>query len=407
MQIPAGGATTIPSFGTGTLGYRSPISGAVGFDAPDALFGDTGVLVLELDASRRDPATNRAPVTARLIPVIEDLSLEATDGTLLRRSIPALFSGLGRRPLGGDRWGTASAGSGIPDPAGGDPYTLFPPEQCLVAGCSTRIVPEYNFTSSDPDIADFVNQDPAVDQPAQALSGLQRQGRHRQHLRAPLPVQRRHDDGDGQRRRLLLLGAGDGAGRQRPAPLRHAAAEPQPVQTRRHSRCRAAPTASTTGSSWQPAAQLHASPSSAGCLPSTACAAGDRLAAAGPRRVHPDCGGRRGPRTGGCAAPTPADRAANPSGWRPRPYVPGRETARGGGRHRGVAGLLAPPARRRRTYCAALPAGARPACGDRRGLGPGRPGGAAAGACRTGPHGRRADPPTPGVMTRATGSAPA
>ena len=161
MRIPAGAATTIPSFGTGTLGYRSPISGAVGLETPDALFGDSGVLLLEVDVSRRDSGTNRAPVGVRLIPIIEDLSLEATDGTLLRRSRPALFRGLGRRPRGGDRWGRASAGSGNPEPSGGDPYTLFPPDQCLIAGCSARIAPEYSFTSSDPDIADFVKQDPA------------------------------------------------------------------------------------------------------------------------------------------------------------------------------------------------------------------------------------------------------
>lgn len=161
MRIPAGAAETIPSYGTGTLGYRSQIAGAVGLEVADALFGDGGMLVLELDASQRDPATNRAPVSVRLIPLIEDLSLEATDGTLLRRSRPALFRGLGRRPRGGDRWGQSSAGSGIPNPSGGDPYTLFPPAQCQVAGCSARIVPEYAFTSSDPDIADFVKQDPA------------------------------------------------------------------------------------------------------------------------------------------------------------------------------------------------------------------------------------------------------
>jgi hypothetical protein len=161
MPIPAGGATTIPSFGTGTLGYRSQLSGVVGGTSADSLFGDTGVMLFELNASQRDPATNRAPVAVRLIPVIQDLSLEAIDGSLLRRSIPALFSGLGRRPLGGDRWGVASAGSGIPDPSGGNPYTEFPPEQCLVAGCADRLKPEFSFTSSDPDIADFVRQDPA------------------------------------------------------------------------------------------------------------------------------------------------------------------------------------------------------------------------------------------------------
>ncbi len=158
MSIPAGAARTIPSFGTGTLGYRSQISGAVGLQVADALFGDSGIVLLEIG----DPAVgNVAPVSVRLIPLIEDLSLEATDGTLLRRSRPALFRGLGRRPRGGDRWGQASAGSGNPEPAGGDPYTLFPPAQCLVAGCATRIDPEYSFVSSDPDIADFVRQDPA------------------------------------------------------------------------------------------------------------------------------------------------------------------------------------------------------------------------------------------------------
>ncbi len=159
-RIPAASSRTIPSFGTGTLGYRSPIAGAVGLNSADSLFGDSGVLLLEVHAAQRDPETNRAPVSVRLVPVIEDLSLEATDGPLLRRSRPALFRGLGRRPRGGDRWGRAAAGSGNPDPSGGDPYTSFPPEQCLIPGCSARIAPEYRFTSSDPDIADFVRQDP-------------------------------------------------------------------------------------------------------------------------------------------------------------------------------------------------------------------------------------------------------
>jgi hypothetical protein len=159
VRIPAGAPSTIPSFGSGTLGYRSQISGAAGLQSADALFGDSGVMLLELGAP---PAGSTvAPVRVRLIPLIEDLSLEATDGTLLRRSRPALFRGLGRRPRGGDRWGQASAGSGNPEPSGGDPYTLFPPDQCLVAGCATRIDPEYSFVSSDPDIADFVRQDPA------------------------------------------------------------------------------------------------------------------------------------------------------------------------------------------------------------------------------------------------------
>jgi hypothetical protein len=160
-RIPAAAAETIPSYASGTLGYRSPVVGGARSSDPDSLFGDSGYLLLEVDAARRDPATGRAPVTARLIPVIEDLSLQALDGTLLRRSRPALFRGLGRRARAGDRWGRAAGGDGNPNPPGGDPYTSFPPEPCLIAGCSARIDPEYEFLSSDPDIADFVRQDPA------------------------------------------------------------------------------------------------------------------------------------------------------------------------------------------------------------------------------------------------------
>jgi hypothetical protein len=159
-RIPAGSATTIPSFGTGTLGYRSPIVAGVNTGSPDSLFGDSGYLLLEVDASKRDGGTNRAPVKVRLQPVLEALSLEAVDGTFLRRSRPTLFRGLGRRPVGGDRWGRVAAGDGNPNPPGGDPYTQFPPDQCVIAGCSARVTPDYRFTSDDPDIADFVRQDP-------------------------------------------------------------------------------------------------------------------------------------------------------------------------------------------------------------------------------------------------------
>ena len=160
QRIPAGSVDTIPAFGSGTLGYRSPVVAAVPPSGPDSLFGDSGFLLLEVHASRRDPATNRAPVGARLIPLIEDLSLEAVDGTLLRRSRPALFRGLGRRPRSGDRWGRVAAGDGNPSPPGADPHVSFPPDPCLIAGCSARITPEYAFLSSDPDIADFVRPDP-------------------------------------------------------------------------------------------------------------------------------------------------------------------------------------------------------------------------------------------------------
>ena len=159
-QIPAGSSVTIPEFGTGALGYRSAISDSFTPGQPDALFGTTGYLLVSVNVAARNPATNVAPVSARLIPLVQSLSLDPVDGTLLRRSAPALFQGLGRRPIAGDRWGPVSASSGNPSPPGADPYSVFPPTQCLQSDCSSRIEPEYTFTSSEPEVANFVEQDP-------------------------------------------------------------------------------------------------------------------------------------------------------------------------------------------------------------------------------------------------------
>ena len=170
-QVPAGAAQTIPQYGTGSLGYRSPVANATGPNQADALFGDSGYLLVSVDVARRDPSTNRAPVRARMIPLITQLSLAAVDGTLIRRSRPALFQGLGRRPLGGDRWGPISPADGSPNPTGADPYVSFPAALCQQANCGTRITPEYRFTSSDPDIADFVAVDPNTTNLRKPLQG--------------------------------------------------------------------------------------------------------------------------------------------------------------------------------------------------------------------------------------------
>jgi hypothetical protein len=159
-QIPSGGSVTIPEYGTGTLGYRSAISDSFTPGQPDALFGTTGYLLVGVEVSKRNPATNVAPVTARMIPLVQEVSLDPVDGTLLRRSSPALFEGLGRRPLAGDRWGPISGSSGNPNPPGSDPYAEFPPALCRQSDCSSAIEPEYTFTSSEPEIANFVEQDP-------------------------------------------------------------------------------------------------------------------------------------------------------------------------------------------------------------------------------------------------------
>lgn len=158
FRIPVGDADTIPAFGTGTLGYRSEVVDPGNSDKASSLFGDTGTLLANIDVESRDPTNNRAPVSVRVIPLVENLSLEAVDGTLLRRSRPALFAGLGRRPIAGDRWRQEG---GSASPAGSDPYTRLPVDLCRIASCDTRIEPEFEFRSSDPDIADFVRVDPA------------------------------------------------------------------------------------------------------------------------------------------------------------------------------------------------------------------------------------------------------
>jgi hypothetical protein len=146
--IPAGSGE-VPAFASGTLGYR-PANDPFDFGVP-------GVLLLELDVARRDPRTNRAPAAVRLLPVIEDLAIEAVDGRILNRSQPALFSGLGRRPRSGDRWDQLGQ-------AASDPHVPLPNPPCA-GGCAGRIDPEVRFTSSDPDIADFVRLDPRSTNP--------------------------------------------------------------------------------------------------------------------------------------------------------------------------------------------------------------------------------------------------
>ena len=159
-QIPSGGSVTIPEYGTGALGYRSAVSDSFTPGQPDALFGTNGYLLVGLEVAKRNPVTNIAPVSARLIPLVQEVSLDPVDGTLLRRSAPALFTGLGRRPLAGDRWGPISGSSDSPVPPGSDPYAEFPPALCRQSDCSSAIEPEYTFTSSEPEIANFVEQDP-------------------------------------------------------------------------------------------------------------------------------------------------------------------------------------------------------------------------------------------------------
>lgn len=153
------GGRSIPSFGSGTLGYVTPPT-----PAQTDFVGASGFLLAEIDVAHRDPGTNVAPVRVRLIPNIGDLALDATDGTLLRRSQPALFEALARRPRAGMRCEGPAPSCGYQP----DPYVAIP-AKCQGAQCASGMFPEYSFSSSNPDIADFVETDPASLNPRRVL----------------------------------------------------------------------------------------------------------------------------------------------------------------------------------------------------------------------------------------------
>ncbi|HXP99963.1 MAG TPA: hypothetical protein VN845_07855, partial [Solirubrobacteraceae bacterium] len=146
------GSNTIPAFGSGTLGYVGPP-----LNNPDDFFGASGFLTVSVNVAERSTSTNIAPVTATLIPSIGQLGLNATDGTLLHRSHAALFEGLARRPLGGSERQVSGTGDISAEPP--NPYTAIP-EVCEGPNCAKFIAPAYSFTSSKPDVGNFVEQDP-------------------------------------------------------------------------------------------------------------------------------------------------------------------------------------------------------------------------------------------------------
>jgi hypothetical protein len=139
------GGESIPSFGSGTLGY---------VEAKKERFGDfngaSGFLLAQVATREPSPKTNLATVTTQLIPNISELALEAKDGILLHRSESALFDALARRPRAGNR----SPGQTNEQPEV-DPYIPIP-ANCVGTACAEALLPEYTFSSSRTDIGDFV-----------------------------------------------------------------------------------------------------------------------------------------------------------------------------------------------------------------------------------------------------------
>jgi hypothetical protein len=147
------GEPAVPTFGSGTLGY-------VNFTAESSghFLGASGFLLGQVNFKNWNDKTNFAEVTARLIPNIGELALEAQNGTLLRRSNTALFAALARRPRAGNQARNESNRRTT------DPYIPIP-SSCIGTACANGIFPEYTFTSSNPDIGGFVSENLAATDP--------------------------------------------------------------------------------------------------------------------------------------------------------------------------------------------------------------------------------------------------
>jgi hypothetical protein len=150
------GGASLHVIGSGTLGYAlqanentTEFHGAKGFVLGEVQWG-------QRTAAER--AVDRAPVQARLIPVIGELAMEPLGGTLLRRSTPVLFDGLARVPRAGCRGESGEVGC--------DEGRYVPiPSICVGVTCSEAILPEYEFRSSRPDIGGFVKLNTAAPDP--------------------------------------------------------------------------------------------------------------------------------------------------------------------------------------------------------------------------------------------------
>ncbi len=157
LEVPLDGTST-PAFGSGTLGYVSSVKAQ-----EQDFIGASGFLLVHIDVAAR-AADDVAPVSARLIPNIGELALEAEQGTLLRRSQSAEFNALARRPRAGGRSGRNQNSNES------DLYIPIP-ENCVGSQCAKRIAPEYSFSSSEPKTGNFVTPNLASAEPHAVLLG--------------------------------------------------------------------------------------------------------------------------------------------------------------------------------------------------------------------------------------------
>jgi hypothetical protein len=154
IQIPLHyGGSSIPSFGSGTLGYVNHLAE----ENVGGFIGASGFLLAQVEVAKRNPQTNVAPVSVELIPNVGELAMEAEQGTLLHRSAVAAFEGLARRPRSGNRAHNRAIKPAEPETS---PYIPIP-SICRGTQCAEGIFPEYEFTSSDESVGGFVERNTA------------------------------------------------------------------------------------------------------------------------------------------------------------------------------------------------------------------------------------------------------
>jgi hypothetical protein len=148
-QASCGGAHHLTEIGSGALGYSSP-------PAPrqtDSL-GSSSFVLIEMDTGKREPQFHDVvPVHALVEPDIAQLALDATDGTLLRRSHVGLFDALARIPQSGVSVVKLPNESFIQ--LGPEPYEPIPFD-CNGPNCADQVPTDYSFSSSKPDVGGFV-----------------------------------------------------------------------------------------------------------------------------------------------------------------------------------------------------------------------------------------------------------
>jgi hypothetical protein len=156
-SLSAVGGAPVATFGSGTLGYVAKTAETSG-----DFTGASGFLLARVGAL--EPSSHRAPVSVGLIPNIGELAIEAQGGTLLRRSQAAMFAALARRPRSGNRSQNQTT-----EPET-DPYIPIP-SNCIGIACANGLLPQYAFSSSDPEVGDFVKPNLASGEPDAVLLG--------------------------------------------------------------------------------------------------------------------------------------------------------------------------------------------------------------------------------------------